>query len=109
MARDKPIYSASVVDRAMIAWSCEAHKMGIPQNISTYPCLDCAVLGSIPAISGSQLPAKSASTYKSREHPLGLRISPLSCVPLRYFPIYFTACLCSIFGSAANLAHWCTA
>ena len=108
-AYDKPVYSLSVLLRAISVWSCDRQVIGHLAYVITYPCHDLAVSGSEDASFESQFPAKSASTYTSI--PLlgdGRMIVPLSRVPLRYLPSHLMALPCSTFGSVVNRAHWCT-
>ena len=103
---DSPMYSLSVVLSAISVWSWEAHAMGIPRYVMTYPCLDLAVSLSCSAIVASQLPAKSASTYTMNGSSFIVACMPLVRVPCRYLPSHFIACVCSVLGFSQNRAHW---
>ena len=64
---DKETYSASVLDKAIIFCSLGLQVIGQPKNEIRYPERDFAVLGSNSASGLNQFPAKSASTYASRD------------------------------------------
>ena len=105
-----PMYSASVELSAISVWSWEPQNNGHPQYFTTNPCRDLAVLESVAAIDGSQLPLQSLSTYISNVALLsGFMINPWDRVPYKYRPSHLIACPCSTLGSALNRAHWCTA
>ena len=76
------MYSASVVDRAVIVCILDAQVIGAPAKRTIHPDLDLAVMGSTWASLWRQLPEKSASTQQSKcQGVLGLMIKPLSQVP----------------------------
>ena len=60
------MYSASVVDMAVMVCIFDAHVMGAPANRTIQPDRDLAVMGSICASAWRQFPAKSASTQQSK-------------------------------------------
>ena len=59
---ERAIYSASVVDIAVIVCILEAHVMGAPAKRTSQPERDLEVIGSTWASHFRQLPTKSAST-----------------------------------------------
>ena len=63
---DKVMYSASVVDKAVIACILDAQVIGAPAEQITHPEQDLAVIGSLWASLWPQLPEKSASTQHSK-------------------------------------------
>ena len=89
---ERAMYSASVVDRAVMVCILDAQVIGAPANLMIQPERDFAVIGSTGASFLSQLPAKSASTQHSKRRcSLGRMMSPLSLVASKYRPILFTA------------------
>ena len=78
---DKAIYSASVVDNAVIVCILDAHMISAPAKRIIHPERDLAVIGSLLASCGRQLPEKSASTQHSKYlSSFGRMMSPLSFV-----------------------------
>ena len=65
---ESAMYSASVVDMAVMVCIFDAHVMGTPANRTIQPDRDLAVMGSICAFAWRQFPAKSASTQQSRSN-----------------------------------------
>ena len=57
---ESAIYSASVVDMAVMVCILDAHLMGAPANCMTQPDRDLDVIGSMCASAWRQFPAKSA-------------------------------------------------
>ena len=91
---ESAMYSASVVDLAVMVCILDAHVMGAPAKRTIQPERDLAVIGSLCASAWRQFPAKSASTQQSNWLALlGCMIMPLSRVASRYRPIHFTASL----------------
>ena len=89
---ERAMYSASVVDIAVMVCILEAHVMGAPVKHTSHPDRDLDVIGSTWASHLRQLPAKSASTQQSNcQMSLGRMINPLSLVCKRQRPIHFTA------------------
>ena len=73
------MYSASVVDIAVIVCILEAQMIGAPAKRTSQPECDFEVIGSMCALRCRQLPAKSVSTQQSTCHSLLGQISnPLS-------------------------------
>ena len=58
---ERAMYSAPVVDIAVIVCILEAHVMGAPAKRTSQPDCDLDVMGSTWALHFRQLPAKSAS------------------------------------------------
>ena len=58
---DSETYSASVVLSTISDISLDVHVNGHPANVTRYPIRERAVSESSGAVSGSQVPAKSAS------------------------------------------------
>ena len=78
---DRAIYSASVVDNAVIVCILDAHVIGTPAKRTIHPERDKAIIGSLWASCGHQLPEKSASTQHSKYlSSFGCMMSPLSFV-----------------------------
>ena len=78
---ERAMYSASVVDIAVIVCILEAHVMGALAKRTSQPDRDLNVMGSMWASLFHQLPAKSASTQQSNcQMSLGRTINPLSLV-----------------------------
>ena len=78
------MYSASVVDKAVIVCILDAQVMGAPAKQTIQPDLDLDVMGSAWASECHQFPVKSVSTQQSRcQCDLGWIMSPLSCVAKR--------------------------
>ena len=103
---ESAMYSASVVDRAIIICILDAQVIGAPAKRTIHPDLDLAVIGSTWASLWRQLPEKSASTQQSKfQGALGLMIKPLSRVPKRYLPICLTASAWHRFGCSVNRVH----
>ena len=89
---DSAMYSASVVDMAVIVCILYAQVMGAPANRTIQPDRDLDVIGSMWASAWHQLPAELASTQQSKCHSLlGCMIKPLSRVGSRYQPMCLTA------------------
>src|SRR5687767_10561423 len=100
------LYSASVVLSATSDCSFEAQIIGHSAYVTTNPDRDLAIAGSSLAVTLSQFPTKSASTQQLNDCCwFGFRMSPLSNVPRRYFPILLTAVAWDAFGSCKNCAH----
>ena len=75
---ERAMYSASVVDNAVIAFILDAQVMGAPAKQTIQLEHDLDVIGSMWASFWHQLPAKSALTQQSKCHCLlGQIISPL--------------------------------
>ena len=105
---ERAMYSASVIDIAVIVCILEAHVMGAPAKRTSQPECDLEVIGLTWASHCRQLPAKSASTQQSNCHiSLGRMINPLSLVDKRYRLILFTASVWLRFGFSEKCAHWC--
>ena len=64
------MYSASVVDIAVIVCILEAHVMGTPAKRTSQPERDLDVIGLTCALRCRQFPVKSASTQQSKCHSL---------------------------------------
>ena len=62
---DSAMYSASVVDMAVMVCILDAHVMVAPEKCTIQPERDLAIMGSLCASAWRQLPAKSASTQQS--------------------------------------------
>ena len=104
---ESAMYSASVVDMAVMVCILDAHVMGAPAKRTIQPERDLAVIGSLCASAWRQLPAKSASTQQSNcLGLLGCMIRPLSRVTSRYHPICFTASAWHFLGASEKRAHW---
>ena len=104
---ESSMYSASVVDMAVMVCILDAHVMGVPAKRTIHPECDLAVIGSMCASSWLQFPVKSASTCQSNCLVLlGCMIMPLSRVASRYRPIRFTASACLFLGDSEKRAHW---
>ena len=81
---DSAMYSASVVDMAVIVYIFDAQVMGAPAIWTIQPDRNLDVIGSIWASAWRQFPAKSASTKQSKcQSLLGCIIKPLSRVARR--------------------------
>ena len=95
---ERPVYSLSVLDKALPVCICDLWSMGHPSYIITYPCLDLAVsLSSLYDL--FQLPTKSASTHTSNPLPFsGWSVVPSLTSSFRYFPSHLRACPCSLLG-----------
>ena len=86
------MYSASVVDNAVMVCILDAQVMGAPAKQTIQPERDLEVIGSMWASFWCQFPVKSASTQQSKCHwSLGWIISPLSREARRYQPMCLTA------------------
>ena len=106
---ERAMYSASVVDSAVIVCILEAQMMGATANQTTQPELDLDVIGSLWVSCWHQLPAKLASTQHSKcLRSLGRTSSPLSRVANKYYPILLTTSARLCFGFSEKRAHWCT-
>ena len=104
------MYSALVVDRVISVYILDAHTIGLPSYVITYPVLDFAVELSSWTSSLSQSPENEASAQHSNCAFLsGLKVKPLSLVPTRHCPIFLTVSPCGLSGLTENRAHWCTA
>ena len=89
---DRAIYSALVVDNAVIVCILEAHVIGALAKRAIHPKRDLDVIGSLWASCCHQLPEKSASTQHSKYlRVFGQIMSPLSLVANRYRPMRLTA------------------
>ena len=100
---ESPMYSLSVELKEISDCNRDAHDMGNPLYIITYPCRDREVSLSHSEIVESQFPEKSASTYAVNSSFVTFDIIPLS--GLRYLAIHFTSFPCSSFGSSQNREH----
>ena len=106
---ERAMYSASVVDMAVMVCILDAHVMGVPAKRTIQPERDLAVIGSLCASAWRQFPAKAASTQQSNcLDLLGCMIMPLSRVASRYHPIHFTASAWLFLGASEKRAHWWT-
>src|SRR5688572_24077996 len=106
MAVDRLTYSISVDNRVISVWSLEAHTMGHPMNIMTYPVLDLAVDALCSHLSLFHNPQKSVSAkHSTNRFLLGQRIIPSSLVPRRNLTIWCTACVCNSLGCLQKRAH----
>ena len=86
------MYSASVVDNAVMVCILDAQVMGVQAKWTIQPKLDLEVIGSMWASFWCQFPAKLASTQQSKCHCLlGQIISPLSHEARRYRPMHLIA------------------
>ena len=104
---ESAMYSASVVDMAVMVCILDAHYIGAPAKRTIQPERDLAVMGSLCASAWRQLPAKSASTQQSNCLDLfGCMMMPLSLVASRYRPIRFTASAWLFLGDSEKRAHW---
>ena len=104
---ESAMYSASVVDMAVMVCILDAQVMGAPAKRTIHPKRDLAVIGSLCASAWRQFPAKSASTQQSNcLDLLGCMIMPLSCVASRYRPIRFTASVWIFLGASEKRVHW---
>ena len=104
---ERAMYSASVVDMAVMVCILDAHVMGAPAKCTIQPERDLAVIGSLCASAWRQFPMKSASTHQSNcLDLLGCMIMPLSLVASRYRPIRFTASAWLFLGASEKRAHW---
>ena len=63
---DRAMYSASVVDMAVMVCILDAQVIGVPANCTIQPDRDLDVIGSRCASAWHQFPAKSASTQQSK-------------------------------------------
>ena len=89
---DRAIYSASVVDNAVIVYILESQVTGALVKRTIHPERDLDVIGSLWASCCRQLPEKSASTQQSKYlRVFGRIMSPLTLVANRYRPMRLTA------------------
>ena len=96
------MYSASIVERAVIVCSLDADEIRHPTKHMIHPALDFNVKGSEGASFCHQAPLNSESTQHSNPFPLsGWRMSPLSQVLSRYLPICLIALACNNLGHSA--------
>ena len=104
---ERAMYSASVVDMAVMVCILDAHVIGAPAKRTIQPERDLAVIGSLCGSAWRQFPAKSASTQQSNcLDLLGCMMMPLSRVANRYRPIRFTASAWLFLGASEKRAHW---
>ena len=106
---ESAMYSASVVDMAVMVCILDPHVMGTPATRTIQPECDLAVIGSLCASAWRQLPAKSAFTQQANCLDfLGCMIMPLSQVASIYRPIHFTALAWLLLGATEKRALWWT-
>lgn len=93
----RAIYSASVVDNAIVACFFEDHEIAPPARVKTYPEIDFL---SSPA-------PQSASLYPSKTNPRDpSKVMPKLRVPLRYQRTCFAADSWIVDGLEENCEIW---
>ncbi len=105
IACDSKMYSALVVERAISLSIMDVQSIGQSANVIVNPVCECT-LGASDELSLVREPAKSVSTKQlSIGVHDGLRMYPLSLMPLRYQAIRLMASSCFQVGTEQNRAH----
>ena len=106
---DRAIYSALVVDNAVVVCILEAQVIGALAKRTIHPERDLDVIGLLWAYCCRQLPEKSASAQHSKySRVFGRIMSPLSLVANKYRPIHLTASARMRLVCSEKQAHWWT-
>ena len=107
---ERAMYSASVVDIAVIVCILETHVMGAPAKRMSQPERDLDVIGSIWASHFRQLPAKSVSTQHSncrtwlgRIVPGGQKVSPNALHRFCMAPFWVLRKACALVHADGNI------